>query len=391
MNAFVRVVALSFTSWVGVFGQSAATSLESTLDLKERFQHGVSLMWSPCGQAAWDELRAYHKVAEIEMTPRSHTAEVLNAFKWERDKVLPSGTVIFAGDDSEAFRKQIRDDLRKRCGSKAAEMIGPYVPPGPVGGDSNAIRIKSALIVSAFARVLRFPGSFTDDAAPKTFLNSSGRECRTYGFGTSGAQSESYGDSVRVLDDDLKGRFCLRLKLAGEGQDHQEFLVLLRDASLLNLDGAIGRIRALIDEPRQPERIVESAGQKLIYTDRLETNEILWIPELHAALSTDFQDLVGKQYLRQGGFWWQIREAQQLLNFRLNHNGALATAVFKIAPDFLTSTGSAAGASATAPRAHYKKVFIFDKPFVASFWREGAEYPYLACWVDGPEMLVEKK
>jgi hypothetical protein len=89
MNAFVPVVLSAFVAWTATFAQSTATSLESTLDLKEKFKHGVSLMWSPCGQAAWDELRAYHHVAEIDMTPRSHTAEVLNAFKWERDKVLP--------------------------------------------------------------------------------------------------------------------------------------------------------------------------------------------------------------------------------------------------------------------------------------------------------------
>jgi hypothetical protein len=298
--------------------------------------------------------------------------------------------VIFGGDDSETFRRQIREELQRRCGKKAAEMIGPYEPPGPIAG-TNTIRIKSALMVSAFTRALRFPGSFADDGAPKDFINTAGKPCKAYGFGTSGAQSGSYGESVRVLEDDLKGNFCLRLKIASGKQDNPECLVLMRDASLTNLHDAIGRMRSLLEEPRQPERMVEAAGQKWVYTDTLETNEVLWLPELHAALSIDFRDLVGKQYLRRGDFWWQIREAQQLLNFRLNHIGALTTMVFKVAPDFLTSTASAQGVTASAPRNHYRKAFVFDKPFVASFWKEGAEYPYLACWVDGPEMLVGKK
>jgi hypothetical protein len=39
----------------------------------------------------------------------------------------------------------------------------------------------------------------------------------------------------------------------------------------------------------------------------------------------------------------------------------------------------------------YPKRFLFDRPFIASFWREGADWPYLACWIDGPEMLTVKK
>src|SRR5579859_2992475 len=98
----MTLISIRRWSWVVLLGAAgmlcpakAQTALESTLDLSEKFRPGVSLMWSPCGQAAWDELRAYHHVDKIEMRPRSRTAEILDAFKWDRDKTLPDGTVIF--------------------------------------------------------------------------------------------------------------------------------------------------------------------------------------------------------------------------------------------------------------------------------------------------------
>lgn len=319
------------------------------------------------------------------MTPPSHTADVLNAFQWDRAKTLPAGTLIFGGEDSETFRRQVREQLRKHCGDNAARMIGAS-ESAPAG-----VMIKSALMVSAFSRVMRFPGTFTDDTAARAFYDSSGKVAKVFGFGTSGTQSESYHDAVRVLDDDLKGCFCLALKVSGESKDHPDSLVLLRAPSLGNFQEAFHHIHTLLTKVRQPQREIEIAGQKYSYKDTLEADDILWLPELHAALSTDFSDLVGKQYLRQGGAWWQISIAQQLLNFRLNHEGALATAVFKIRADFLTGSADSQGSSAPVRPGRYQKIFVFNKPFVASFWREGADYPYLACWIDGPEMLVTKR
>lgn len=390
--------------WVLLFGTAmlrpvmAQTALESTLDLSEKFRPGVSLMWSPCGQAAWDELRAYHHVGKIEMLPLSHTAELLNAFQWQRDKTLPDGTVIFGGDDSPAFRERVREELQKKCGRNAAQMIGPYKPPGPLTVEGKVFRLKSALFVSALSRALRFPGSFADDAAPKAFLASAGKPWPALGFGTTGTQSEGYRESIVVLDDDLKGRFCLRFKILGDSNVKPEFLVLMRDAALTSFDDAIHGMRKLLTQERHAQRNVEADGRKWIYTDTLEANDTLWMPQLHAALSCDFLDLVGKPYLRtpivvngvETMGWWEIREAQQLLNFRLNHQGALVEAVFKMKPDFLTGQGEPIARETAAPL-KYRKTFIFDKPFIASFWREGADYPYLACWVDGPEMLVGKK
>ena len=134
------------------------TQVTATLDLGEKFQDGLSLLWSPTGQACWDQMRVFHGVKAIELETPTHIADVLNQFKWDAAKTLPDGTVIYGGDDSEARRKEIREVLRKRVGANAAAMIGPYLPPGRV--DADTVRLGSALFVSCISHSPRFPVGF---------------------------------------------------------------------------------------------------------------------------------------------------------------------------------------------------------------------------------------
>lgn len=368
--------------------------LEATLDIKEGFQEGVSLMWSPCGQAAWDSLLQYHGVQQIEMNPKSVTADVLNAFRLDRASVLPGGAVIFAGDDSEAFRQRVREDLRRRIGETAAAMIGPMRPVGLVQREPLVWRIKSALVVSAISCKPRFPCDFVPDPAPRIFSNSVGRQFRTLGFGVSGKLSAGYGDAVRVLEDDLSGSNALRLAFSTDGKGVPECLVLSTGMGHKNLESALVHVRGLLRKERVPERVVEKHGKKWRYTDTLWYGDTLWVPHLSAAMCSEYPDLVGKRYLENkvDETWWEIAEAAQLLNVRLDHKGALVQAVFTVPPDFLsTAGGEPGGQPAQAPLPLYPKSFAFDKPFVASLWRESADWPYLACWVDGPDMLVLAK
>lgn len=372
------------------------TVLEATLDLKEAFQEGVSLMWSPCGQAAWDSLLQYHGVKEIDMNPNSVTAEVLNAFRLDKASVLPTGTVIFAGDDSEAFRQRIRDDLRKRIGEAAAAMIGPMRPAGLVQREPPVWRIKSALVVSAISCKPRFPCDFVPDPDPRIFTDRAGHQFRTLGFGSSGKHSATYDDAVRVLEDDLAGTNALRFAFfTGEGGT-PECLVLSTGGKHKNLESALVHVRDLLRQERVPEKVVEKQGKRWRYTDTLWYGDTLWVPHLSAAMCSEYPDLIGKKYLEHKvnnlDYWWQIAEATQLLNVRLDHKGALVQAVFQVSPDFLSAAGGASGGLPPPEKLPlYPKSFAFDKPFVASLWREGADWPYLACWVDGPDVLVLAK
>jgi hypothetical protein len=72
----------------------------------------------------------------------------------------------------------------------------------------------------------------------------------------------------------------------------------------------------------------------------------------------------------------------------LGHEGVLVEAVFKLAPDFLSMGGTSPNSEVDIKQLpEYPKNFIFNKPFLATLWLKDADWPYLACWVDGPALL----
>ncbi|RBP43794.1 hypothetical protein DES53_105193 [Roseimicrobium gellanilyticum] len=378
---------------VPALGQVAnPPSLEATLDVGEQFRNGVSLIWSPVGNATWSDLLDFHQVDKIHMDPRSPTAEVLNAFQMDKSKVLPPGTFTFAGEDSPESRDKVREALKKQVGASAASMIGPYVPPDISA--SNPAR--PVLMVCSIARQPFFPSHFAPDPNPRLFTDRLGVHHRTLGFGTAGKFASQY-TNVEVLADDLAGHQVLRLDFASTGLESQEFVVLSTPGQHRSMEEAVKEIHGLLGKVGEVSRVVEVGGVKYQYTSTLEAGDELWIPYLQARVLGEYPDLVGKSYLKSpdGRRWWELRQVSQFLNWKLDHTGAVveATAAAAAAPQEPFGDPPASQQAQAQPKKLplYRKQFIFNKPFIASLWRKGSDWPYLACWMDGPEMLMEKK
>ena len=373
-----------------VFLQNKVTA---TLDLGEKFQEGLSLLWSPTGQACWDKMREFHGVKAIELEPPTHIADVLNQFKWDAAKTLPEGTVIYGGEDSEARRKEIREVLRKRVGANAAAMIGPYLPPGRV--DADTVRLGSALFVSCLSHSPRFPVGFVPKKNPLSF--SSGQKTPVLGFGSEGPHAANLGDALEIIADDLKGSVILRLPFSEAEKSKSSFLTLAKIPYMTCLEDGIQRVRQALRSPLPADQAIQQNNRWWRYHHHLSAVDRFWMPKLKTTLSCDYGELIGKTYLRQHigpfEFYWRIREAQQLISFNLDEYGSMTQAVFKIPPDFLSS-GGGEGATANAPKIEslpfLPRVFSFDGPFLAALWMKDAEWPYLACWVDSEEVLIKK-
>ena len=369
------------------------TQVTATLDLGEKFQNGLSLLWSPTGQACWDQMRVFHGVKAIELEPPTHIADVLNQFKWDAAKTLPDGTVIYGGDDSEARRKEIREVLRKRVGANAAAMIGPYLPPGRV--DADTVRLGSALFVSCISHSPRFPVGFV--LKKNIFSFSSGRGIPVQGFGSEGPHATNLGDALDIIADDFKGTVILKLPFFEETKSKQSFLTLAKVPNMTSLEIGIQRVRQALKSPLPADQAIKQNDKWWRYHHHLTSVDRFWMPKLKTTLSCDYGELIGKTYLRQHigpiDFYWRIREAQQLISFNLDEYGAMTQAVFKIPPDFLSSGGGEA-APANTPKIEslpfLPRVFSFDGPFLAALWMKDAEWPYLACWVDSEEVLLKK-
>lgn len=369
------------------------TQVTATLDPGEKIQKGLSLLWSPCGQAAWDKMREFHKVKVIDLEPPTHLADVLNNFQWDAAKTLPDGTVVYGGEDSEARRAEIRETLRKKVGANAAAMIGPYVPPGRV--DDNTVRLGSAIFVSCLSYSPRFPVGFALKKGVFSFSNGQGTPVQ--GFGSEGPHAANLGDALEIIADDFKGSVILRLPFFVEAKSTPCFLTLAKIPGLTCLEDGIQRVRQALKSPLPADQAIKQNDKWWRYHNQLSAVDRFWMPKLKTTLSCDYGELIGKEYLHQlGGLgitYWKIREAQQLLSFRLDEQGAMTQAVFKIVPDFLSSSGGGV-ASLKAPKVEtlpfLPRVFSFDGPFLVALWMKGAEWPYLACWVDSEEVLIKK-
>ncbi len=369
----------------------AVGNVTATLDLDEKFASGLSLLWSPSGQAVWDEMKAYHKVPAIELEPHTPVADVLNRFQWDAASTLPDGTMIFSGEDSEQRRNEIRETLRRRIGKQAADMIGPYLPPADLG--DGVTREKSALFVSCLSHSPQFPVSFTKSKS--LFRFSGGKSASVQGLGCAGAAAAAYEDAVEVLADDLRGAMVLKLALSGVEKEKPAFMLVAMRPNLGSLGEAVTWMREALKKPAPTDRAVELNGAWWRWRSQLTSSDQLWLPFLHTTLVCDYGELVGKTYLRQKRgadiTFWRIREAQQLLSFRLNERGTMMQAVFKIPPDFLSVGGAPGPGKPPEPKQlpPLPRRFLFNQPFVASLWMKGAEWPYLACWVDSESLLTQ--
>ena len=372
----------------------ATGDVVATLDTTESFRSGTSLFWSPVGQAAWDRLRAYHGVKNIHLKPHTPVADVLNAFQWEAEKTLPDRTVVFSGDDSEKFREKIRAELRQTVGANAAAVIDAYKSPSRV--DENTVRLHSALMVSCLSHSPRFPVSFKTWGAG--FQLSGGHKPLVEGFGCQGDDAAAHTNAVRVVADDMEGTFLLALACHTGEKVRPEFMLVGMNPKLTNLAEGIEWMRQSMKKPLPIDQAVKRGNAWWRYHHGLTAADYFWMPKLKTTLSCEFGELIGKEYLEtelENGdrTFWRIGQVQQLLVFRMNEEGVMAQAVFKLPSDFLLSAGAGTPEpkpvdATTLPL--LPRRFLFDRPFIATLWMKGAEWPYLACWVDSETILVKK-
>lgn len=374
-------------------------AVEPILQLDEQFKSASSHLWSATGQSAWDALRAYHKVNKVALEPKSAVADALDDFSWNSATTLPPDTVVFAGEYTKAFADQIRQTLSQKIGKHAADMIGA---PPPLGLDpkTELIRHKAAIMVSALVARPKFPSAFQPDTRARPFTNSQGTSIPVLGFGADGALAAKMGSNVIVLRDDLQNSQIVEFILFTGNNDDRQRLVVARDPRISSFQKGIEVIRQARSQPVPPTRELEVQGRRWRYVNTLTTLDQLWMPELKASILCDYGELIGRTYLHENRdnddlhHWWQIREAQQFTNLRLEHTGALVESVFKLAPDFQSLAGgspkTAASPKPDEPLPLYPKRLIFNGPFMASLWRADADLPYLACWIDSEAVLRQR-
>lgn len=355
----------------------------ATLDLEEPLRPGVSVAWSAAGQAGWDGLKGYHESQGLEFEVQNRLVDQLNRFAWDPAKVLPEGSIVRAGEDTQAFRSELRAELSKRYGPQSMDLIGP-MPPKRRG-------LPGALVLACADAKPRFPGALLTDNRTHAFSVEAGKTVMATGFGSWGGHAGNMGEDFVILADDLKGGCVLKLAMVGSGAGKAEHLFLARGSDLKTLGGGIQKIRAALEKPLPQDHRVTVNGKEWRYHHKLSTRDRFWMPALSFNLMSDHTQEFATPYHPHGKSaphtsMWQIGKALQLLRFSLTEEGAFVEAAFVLGPDFLASGGQVPLEELPL----LAREFVLDGPFLLALWRKGAELPYFACWVASPEVLARR-
>jgi hypothetical protein len=168
-------------------------------------------------------------------------------------------------------------------------------------------------------------------------------------------------EQVAVLDYKDKDDFVAEVM----PRDEKERIVLAKIAPAETVAKTIEAVHS---------RVAATANAE--YKDQLTAGEVFVVPVLNLDLLRRYDELNGHRITTLGPLHGEPTFLCQNICFRLDERGAILK----------STSGAAACKEGASPRQ-----LIFDKPFLILLERCGASgkrTPYLALWVDNPELLT---
>lgn len=203
---------------------------------------------------------------------------------------------------------------------------------------------------------LLFEDEFEDIEQPLFFQGAASADVRAFGIEKfDHALHEKMGAQVRILD----------------YQDDLDFILTLSTTSPTDI-----MVLALV-EPRKTLLETYSAVEERIAhasPERLKKDDVLKIPKIAFDIEHSYGELLNKAFKNEGFTDYFIAEALQAIRFKLDQKGALLESESEIV---LKKNGNEG------------RYLVFSQPFLLYLKEEDGPYPYLAVWVNDPEILIE--
>jgi len=321
-----------------------ATRVASTLDTP--IAPGTNLIWCASFQLAWNELSDFigH---EIHMQQEDPSVAKLNRKSVTKENVDKDTYVAGAGEFNPDFLDGLNKHLEDRFGSGA-------FPEETWQGDwaTNSLAAFGYISVNLpfryiFERLNDYPIILGTNAVQ--------------GFGISGysatfKEKRRAASQVSIYDAKSENDFIIELKT----RKANHHLILAKVPPHATLQETIQSVN---------QRIAQSTAQIL------KAHQELNIPILNFDLLTDYDELTHKHLLINGSSkdGWIITHARQQIRFQLDERGAvLKTKAFVC----------------VAKSAVIVDNYIFNKPFLVMLRYKKNDQPYLALWIDNPELLL---
>lgn len=347
----IRLVffALSFP----VLGQTTAI-----LDIEKAPVPGQSLVWSPLFQDSWDKFNSMLGGLPEKVEPPNELTSRLDQFKWRAKDVMPKdGYATFVGPATPEFAKTTAAKVKEQFG---LEMAQGRLPNPPGGRSLYGVLVRDLVFKKAF---------FRSKASPLKFKDSQNKLHEVSFFGSAGAYSDRFGSSVKVRAyQPQKKSFVLQI-----ATDHKdETLIIFRPEKPLSFEKAIEQVTTAISAPLKGK-------YGSVTDDTLHKNDTVKIPYLSLNADTDFTDqLQGARFYPNQNQPWKVAKAYQITQFELSEKGA----------KIKNQTGMDVVPFGDPPKIKYiPRNFICDGPFFVFAWKDEADWPFFAAWIDGKDAL----
>jgi hypothetical protein len=323
---------------------SWSTHTTITADLGHPQERGRNLLWCATFQLAWD--RARELVGEdLRLSGDPPLARALNRTAVGREDVDEASCVAGAGF-GPAFLESLRSEVKLKFGDD------PLLPA--------ALPAEAMLAYGSLRKSLRFEPKLASRDRKLLFGTGNDRvPVRSFGVWSEGSSYEEWSAraaSVRVLHYGGKADFVVEL-LTSSSEDR---LLVARRAAGATLESTISGALA----------------QGLASEDAsLGNDEVLEVPAVNFDLTRAYGEINGRAI--ENTLLASLDLALQRIRFDLDEKGARLESE---ASFVVLSRGR------SPPRS-----FRCDGPFLVLLMRRSAQRPYLACWIEHPELLLRSE
>jgi hypothetical protein len=339
----------------------ASGAPECILDLEQSPKKGITQVWSPLFQAGWDKLQFMQKAKIEKVDPPNPLISRLAEFQWKEMEVMPAGAyALYAGPATPQFARATAHAIQKnfRIDFQPQETQNP---PGSMA--AYGVLVRNLRFEKNFFRARN---SWLDFRDSNEALHKA-----TY-FGTAGTHTMEFGRYVKVLDYKDDGNSFV-LAIATDRKD--EKIIIFRPEQMVAFQPAIEHVKAMRKAGRD-------AGPE---ATSLQLLEDVQIPYIRIDARSDLADqLQGKIHYSGKHDPYIVGIASQNVRFELFEDGA------KVRVETRSTLDPFGPALPKAPPRSPRK-FICDRPFFVFLWRDKAEWPYLASWIDGQDCLTPFK
>jgi hypothetical protein len=311
---------------------------------------GRNVLFCSTFHITWNEMRNSIIQEDLRLEKPLELVRQLNRGRMTKSDIGEEDYLSMAGYGADGIADRINEALKAKFGDEAPVVDDIY-------NDDDIILAYAFLL-----KELQFEHAFEDFLNPIHF-EANGRRAPVEAFGVfnySDSRHRNLRDQVEIIEYNHRREF-----IVGLASKHPDDEIILA-----NVEPA-GTLRETYERVNQ--RIARSRRDGEV--ECLSENDVLQIPKFDVSMNHRYSSLLGLHLLNEGFEDYFVAEARQDVKFRLDECGA-------------SVKSEAVLALKKGPPVDFK-ILRFDNPFLLYLKKKGAEYPYLAIWVENPAVMVK--